>query len=148
MENLVKAAELMSEEWSKFNQLLDRMNEVDFGQEDFVFVLDDIEAFIQERDEIIELIRTAQDTFIQEKDKHSEEEINLFSAKGTPFNLVIAQIARIQEEIDVKEKEFKRKFAEKRDEVKSALKELQGDKKKIDFLNSTAQGEQDSGFNV
>jgi hypothetical protein len=144
----------------------DRLGEIDLQSnlppEELSFAIDDIENILQEREDIKERAEAAQMAMMHAISAQQEDDLNLirFSFEGEEIQYsltgdrrlakeTIYKLLEMQKAIIKKDSVILKRFSAKQEEVRSELKNLQSDKKKIDFLNLTATGAQDSsGFNV
>ncbi|MCL1903091.1 MAG: hypothetical protein FWF94_01570 [Oscillospiraceae bacterium] len=166
LELFLKEANTLLEALTDYDEATTRLNGIDLhadlSVEELVFAVDDIDDIIQEREEIKERAEIAQTEMTKVIEEQSDEDAELikcvFGGKEIEYSLtgdrklakeVIYKLLVMQKEIIEKDTEIITKFSSKQDEIKTILKELQGDKKKLDFLSLTATGSQDSsGFNV
>jgi len=130
--------------------------------EDLAVAMGEVERLIEEREEIRVRAEAAQDELIQVVDRQSDDDAQLirgfFGGKEVTCTVsgshrlvrdTILKLLAVQKEITDKDTEIIERMSNKRDETKAELKELQGDKKKLDFLNVTAAGGSDvSGFKI
>ncbi|MCL1866555.1 MAG: hypothetical protein FWF82_04025 [Oscillospiraceae bacterium] len=161
MDRFLEVSEVLLGVLGEYNTATDKFFEIDFEQDDLTFAVDDFEGFLEEREEIKERISLVVSDFDSAVEGLSEEESatvkKLFggnTASSTvgdscsPEGKIVSEILRVQGEIVSKDKDISEKFTRKYNEVKVALKDLKGDKRKLDFLNLSAPGEQDSGFQI
>ena len=166
LECFLREANCLFEALSDYNDATDRLAEVDLSadlpEEELVFVIEDIDSLIQEREEIKERAEFSQSEMTRaigvQDEKDSELIKCVFEGKEVEYSLtgdrklakdVIYKLLELQREIIEKDTLIIKDFTVKHNEIKQKLKELQSDRKKLDFLNLTATGAQDaSGFNV
>jgi DNA-binding transcriptional ArsR family regulator len=161
LELFLTEANILLAALSDYGKATDRLFEVDLQQEEVSFFIDDIENIIQEREEISERADAAQSAMIRAISEQSEEDARLircvFEGKEVAYSLtgdkslakeVVFKLLAMQKDIIEKDGEIIAKFTQKRDEINKALKDLQGDKRKLDFLNLAAGESHDGGFNV
>jgi hypothetical protein len=128
---------------TEYNEVTDRLCEIDLQQysqeEDLALAISDIEVLIDEREEIRERVDFARNSMIAVMGDSAE-------TRGLD---IVSKLLSLQSEIVEKDKLIISRYAHKHGEVKGELKNLQGEKKKIDFLNSTAGVSQEATeFNV
>ena len=162
LEFFLKEANTFLAALAEYGEATDRLYEVDLQQEDLVFAVDDFEGILQEREEIkerAEFARIAMTQAIAEQDDADVQLIKCaFTGGDVSYSLsgaenlateVIYKLLAMQKDIIEKDDIIMKRLAAKREEIKSMLKNLQDDKKKLNFLNITAAGTQESsGFNV
>lgn len=166
LEHFLKEANALLEALNEYDEATARLAEIDLRSdmpvEELAFAVSDIELIIEEREEIKSRAETSQTGLvaaIEEQDEDSAEFLNcVFEGKEIKYALtgdrqlakeVVYKLIAIQKSIMEKDAEILEKFSAKQKEIKETLKNLQGDKKKLDFLSLTASGTQDSpGFNV
>jgi len=166
LEIFLREANSLLEALTDYDEATTRLAEVDLRAElpaeELGFAVADIEGIIQEREELKERAEVAQTEMTRAISEQNEDDIELiecaFGGKEIKYSLtgdrklakeVIYQLLAMQKEIIEKDTIIIEKFTSKQEEIKEVLKDLQGDKKKLDFLNLTATGAQDSsGFNV
>ena len=152
---------------AEYNSVTDKLSEVnmessteenDQDDETMAFVIDDIQNIIEEREEIGEradIARTAMVEAIAGLDTKDKQSVrNVFEGgqieNGADFPAlgVICKLLSVQKDIMGKDKAFNVKFKAKQEEVRLSLKDLQGDKKKLDFLNVNASPQESVSFDV
>jgi len=125
---------------TEYKEATDRILDVDLAQDELSFAIDDIENIVGEREEIRERLQLAQEDMAEKLDGDFNEVKQLE---------IVVKLLGLQGEIVEKDKQIMSTFSSKQSEVKSELKSLQDDKKKLDFLNVTAGAPQESKeFNV
>jgi len=163
LELFLKEANVLLVALTEYDEVTDRLLEVDLQQEDLMFAVDDIETLLAEREELrecAESARVAMTNAIREQDEENADLIRcVFEGKEIAYSLtgdkvlakeVIYKLLAMQKDIMGKDNLIIANLTSKKSEIKTALKNLQGDKKKLDFLNVTAANSQDSAseFNV
>jgi len=164
LELFLKEANSLLAALTEYNNATDRLCEVDLQnleQENLSSAIDDIEKIIQERERIresAEVARVAMTKAIEEQDDEDAELIKcVFNGNQAEYALkgdkslardVIFKLLAMQKDIIEKDSRIIADYTVKYEEIKNELKNLQGDKKKLDFLNLTAPGEAESGFEV
>lgn len=166
LELFLKGANALLEALTDYNEATNRLGEIDLQPdlpvEELALAVDDVESIIGEREEIKARAEIAQAEMTKAIGKQTPEDVKLieciFEGKEVKYALtgdkslakdVIYKLLAIQKEIIEKDTAIIKRFKAKQDEIKNTLKNLQGDKKKLDFLNLSATGAHDSsGFNV
>ncbi|MCL2634428.1 MAG: hypothetical protein FWD34_07955 [Oscillospiraceae bacterium] len=127
-----------------------------------IFAIDEIEAVLGEREVIkqrAEKHEIAMTAVINGQSEESAklirsmfsvlasgEEVVILSGDDKLAKIAIEKLLEMQKDIIGKDGDFIARLTSKFDEIKEALKGLQGDKKKIDYLQKTAVIGQDLGF--
>ena len=166
LEFFLEKANVLLEALNEYDNATDRLSGIDLRSdlpaEELGFVVDDFENIIQEREEIKERAEVGQAELIKAIEEQSEDDIKLikcaFSGEEVGYSLtgdkrlvkdLIYRLITMQKSIVEKDNQIISKFSAVQDEIREVLKNSQSDKKKLDFLNLTATGSQDSaGFNV
>jgi len=127
---------------TEYSAVTDRLLDIDlqlYNQEELSFAIDDMEEIIGEREEIKARLQFAQSAMESATD-------DIQSVRQLE---VVQKLIDMQAEIMGKDKLIMSRFAAKQAQVKNELKTLQGERKKIDFLNvSTATPQEPTEFNV
>jgi hypothetical protein len=137
-----KAAELLAI-MTEYNEASDRFGEVDLYEEDMMFAVDDLQTIVDERENLRCCMESASAGMAQAFSELCDTD--KASAKNSE---AMTKLLDLQSEIAGKDTEILRRYSVRLAEVKRELKNLQSEKKKLDFLHLSAVGEQDSGFNV
>ena len=154
----------------QFPEIRPEIHEDDSTIESLGFTIDDIESAIQEREEIRERLEVLRLSIIErmrliESEGSDSDSVKLIMsffagtevAVDSPSSLtdemrgvksLIEEILSLQSSIAAKDSVIIERLTSKQKEIRIALKNLQADKKKLDFLNLTATGPKDSGFQV
>jgi len=147
MENFLSEAGALAVILEEYGAATDRLCEVDFQQEDTMFAIDDVETIIGEREEIRQRAEIARLAMVEAISALSEEESGLVrgvfeggKSENAAANEIVGKLLHLQKDIVGKDSKVISELKVKCDEVKAALKELQEDKRKLDFLNVNAAG--------
>jgi UDP-N-acetylmuramate-alanine ligase len=146
---------------NEYAEATDRLLEIDLEQEEFEYAVDDIGNIIEEREEIRERADVALGAMTQAVGQQNEDDIEfikcVFEGQEIEYAVTgdkklcveaIYKLLAMQKNIIDKDSAIIAKLGVKQVEIKNSLKNLQGDKKKLDFLNLSAIEEQDSGFTI
>lgn len=144
LEAFLKAANTQLELMTEYSAATDRLSEIDLqadkDDEDALgFIIDDIEAVIQEREELRERMETAQAALIAEIGEQSEDDSALIRCtfEGTQVEYsvsgdrslardVIYKLLAMQRDIIEKDTSVMSRLEAKHDEIRAALRDLQG----------------------
>jgi hypothetical protein len=162
LELFLKESNTLLSEMFEYNRITDKLIETDLNYEDVSHAIDEIATLIHEREEVRERAATAQDALLRAIEAQSQDDVELikysFNGQEAQYSLsgdkklaaeVVFKLLAMQKEIIDKDGEVLDKLKSKRDEIMVSLKNSQGDKKRLEFLNLTATTEkQDFGFNV
>ncbi|MCL2754648.1 MAG: hypothetical protein FWD35_02875 [Oscillospiraceae bacterium] len=138
MEEHEKLSEIMKA-FEEYEAITDKLLALDLSEADtslaeFDFIIDDVEMLLQEREDVIESADAIRDSLTENPMKDEE-----FCEKFTA----------LQERIIAKSHEFSEMFAAKFAVVKSSLKNLQSDRRKIGFLGANALSDNEgTSFNI
>ncbi|MCL2037046.1 MAG: hypothetical protein FWG83_06655 [Oscillospiraceae bacterium] len=168
LENFLKTANTLLATLNEYAAVTGRLAEVNLFNDDLEYVLDDIGQIIDEREDLKERVEIAQEamlasiekldgedgemvrcTFMNEQSGETEEVAYSITGDKRLVRDVIFKLLGVQKDILEKDAIVIENLTSRRDEVRGELKNLQEDKKKIDFLN-TMQPEQTQSqeFNV
>jgi len=123
MEELIKTLE-------EFAVASEKLAAIEFSEvesDDLVFVLDDIEKALDEREEMFERLDAIQAGLPNLKNTILDSETN-------------AKLLDLRKRITESNAAFVEMYRTRKDEVKARLKTLQNNRKKIDFLNVNTVG--------
>ena len=161
LELFLKEANQLLSAMTEYKEATIRLCEIDLNQEELTFAIDDIENVLEEREDIMqsaETARIAMTDIIEGQEEPGVELIrDMFDGSEIQLSLsadeslakdVIMMLLAMQKEIMEKDIEFEEKLKAKRSEIKAAMKNLQGDKKKLDYLHLSTSLGQEQGFQV
>jgi len=173
MDNFLEAANTLLEVLTEYDTVTDRFDDIDFSgmpddstdesDKDFTFVIDDVESIIQERDEIVERATATRNSMAKAINAIESDDMvsfikKAFNGDGVSGKIkdeqkravsVIERMLVLQKRVVEKDKVIGEKLSVVQEEIKKEMKSLQNNKKKLDFLNTTATaGDSGTSFNI
>jgi len=166
LELFLKATNSLLEALTEYDEATDRLAAIDLrgslSSEELSFAVDDFENILGEREDIKERAEAAEVEMMGAIGEQTADDLELikcvFGGNEIRYSLTgdrqlakeaIYKLLEMQRDIIEKDGVIIKSFSDSKYEIWNKLKELRGDKKKLDFLNLTATGTQDSvGFNV
>jgi len=128
---IIEKADLLIIELTEYDEATARLFDVSFNDE-----------FSEETVEVIELILSERETVRRRVEAAHGAFVEAIGSMQIDYNTELGQKVRemltLQLEIMKKDKDFNIRFTKKYQEVKTALRESQDDKKKLDYLHSNA----------
>jgi hypothetical protein len=166
LELFIKEAKTLLEALLEYDKVTDGLTSIDLEKdlddEELELIIDDVGGIIADREEINERVCFARKSMIEAMTELSKSEaeadkdnVKLLKkafegrcAAGFPAGEVVSSLLSVQQTIMEKDTAFSERFNKKHEEVRVKLKTLQGDKKKIDFLNVNAGPQESVSFDV
>jgi len=139
---LIEKADALIIELAKYDDVTARLFSIQLTGEITDETIGEIEAMLTEREGVRLGVEKAHKAFVELIGGHPIDD-------GGELGSKVREMLNLQLEIMKKDRDFSKRFAQKYDEVKTKLRDAQGDKRKIDYLHMTAGSNNKGGsFNA
>jgi len=126
---------------TEYDNSTERLFQLDLAGDVTEDVIADIDSMLLEREGIRHKVEAAHSAFV---DAIGSIEIDY----NTELGEKVREMLSLQLEIMKKDKDFNTRFTQKYGEVKTALRDSQEDKKRLDYFHTTSGIKRDTGFKV
>jgi len=140
--SLIEKADALIIELAKYDDVTARLFCIQLTGEISDETVSEIEEMLNEREGVRLGVEKAHKAFVDSIGGNPIEDNGELGGK-------VREMLNLQLEIMKKDRDFSKRFSQKYEEVKTKLRDSQGDKRKIDYLHLTAgNGKKDDVFNA